>query len=102
MASISELAIELVEEIISYLDQPSLYALSQVSQSSYFIVLPALYRHVDLLIPPGKRIPQIDKFVVNILERPSLASYVRSLRIGLQPGEGVRDGQRFLPGGYGT
>ncbi|KAF2640564.1 hypothetical protein P280DRAFT_321887 [Massarina eburnea CBS 473.64] len=98
MPSITELSIELVEQIISYLDQPALYALSQASKSSYAITLPVLYRHVDLLIPPGHRIPRIDKFLFNILDRPQIANYVRTLRVGLSPASRVSDGQRFLPG----
>ncbi|KAF1961514.1 hypothetical protein CC80DRAFT_488773 [Byssothecium circinans] len=96
MPSMSALSVELVEQIISYLDQPALYALCRVTKSTYNITEPFLYRHVDLLIPPGKRIPRIDKFLLKILNRPQLAKYVKTLRVGLSPEEEVSDGQRFL------
>ncbi|KAF2688655.1 hypothetical protein K458DRAFT_293035 [Lentithecium fluviatile CBS 122367] len=97
MASFSELPSELVEHIASYLGQAALYATSQLTRSLYTIIVPFLYRHVDLLIPLGNRLPRIDKFCFNILNDAKLAEYVRSLRVGLSSSERVWGGQQFLP-----
>jgi len=97
MASFSELPAELVEHLASYLEQPALCALSRLTSSLYKIVIPLLYRHIDLLITPGDRLPRIDRLCFNILNDPRLGKYVRSLRIGLSSRDGVRGGQRFLP-----
>jgi hypothetical protein len=97
MASFSDLPAELVEHVASYLEQPALSAFSRLTSSLYNIVIPLLYRHVDLLINPGDRLPRIDRLCFNIFNDPKLGKYVRSLRIGLSSREGVRGGQRFLP-----
>ncbi|PVI08662.1 hypothetical protein DM02DRAFT_8635 [Periconia macrospinosa] len=102
MPSIFELSVELVEQILGYLDQPALYALSRVSKNLYHMAIPYLYKHLDLLIPPGDHIPRIDQLLINLLERPHLANTVRTLCVGLSPRDGVLEGQRFLPGKSGN
>jgi hypothetical protein len=97
MGCFSELPVELVEHIASYLGQPALYAISQVRQSLYTIVIPLLYRHVDLLINPGHHLPRIDRFCFNVLNDAKLGDHVRSLRIGRSLEGGVQAGPRFLP-----
>jgi hypothetical protein len=97
MASFLELPAELVEHLASYLEQPALYAVLRLTSSLYNIVIPLLYRHVDLLVTHGDRLPRIDRLCFNIFNNPKLGKYVKSLRIGLSSKEGVRGGQRFLP-----
>lgn len=97
MPSLLDLPSELIEQIVSYLGQPTLYAITQVSRSLYTITVPYLYRHVDLFIPPGEKLPRIDEFFYNVLDDPNLAKYVKSLGVGVSPREGVWEGQRFLP-----
>jgi hypothetical protein len=97
MAAFSHLPVELVEWIYSYLPQPSLYAAAQVNKGSHALAVPFLYRHVDLFIQPGDRIPRIDWFCMNILRDTRLAAYVETIRLGPSSHEGVKEGQRWLP-----
>lgn len=97
MASVSDLPAELLEHIALYLDQSALYALTQVTKSLYKIVVPLLYRHVDLVISSRNPHPRIDRLIYNIQNDAQLGKFVRSLRLGLSPTYRVWDGQRFLP-----
>ena len=97
MAAFSYLPTELVEYILSYLSQPDLSAISQANKSLHALTLPFLYRHVDLFIPPGDKLPRIDRFCLNIIDDSRLAGRVESIRLGLSPHEGVKDGQHWLP-----
>lgn len=96
MPSIYELSGELVEQILGYLEQSALYAVSQASRQLYHLTTPFLYKDLDLLIQPGDGTPRIDRLLTNFVERPHLASLVKTLRVGLAPKEGVVSGQRFL------
>jgi len=97
MAQISDLPSELVEQILSYLTQPSLYALSCVSRSLYVISIPYLYSDVDLLIPDPQLVPRVDRILFNILEKPYLAGHVKSLQVGVAPGVAVAYRRRCFP-----
>lgn len=48
MASLSQLPVELVEHIYNNLAQPDLYAVSRVCKGFSNLVIPFLYRDVDL------------------------------------------------------
>ncbi|CAO2648372.1 Nn.00g076390.m01.CDS01 [Neocucurbitaria sp. VM-36] len=96
MATFSHLPTELVEYVMSYLEQSEVYAFAQVNKSLNTLAIPFLYRHVDLFIPPGDRLPRIDRFCLNIINDSRLASRVETLRLGLSPLEGVKEGQRWL------
>lgn len=93
----SYLPAELVEFVLSYLVQRDLCALSQVNKSLYTLVIPHLYRYVDLIIQPGMKVPRIDWFCHNILMDPRRAARVERLRLGPSSEEGVKEGQRWLP-----
>jgi hypothetical protein len=97
MASFSLLPAELVEFVASYLAQSDLYALSQVNKSLSTLAMPYLYRHVDLVIPPGEKPPRIDRFCFNVLEDSRRAARVETLRLGPSSEEGVKEGQRWIP-----
>jgi hypothetical protein len=97
MATFSLLPAELVEYIVSYLAQPDLYAMSRINKSLGTLAMPYLYRHIDLVIPPGEKLPRIDKFCVNILNNVRRAARVETLRLGLSSKERVKGGQRWLP-----
>jgi hypothetical protein len=97
MAAFSLLPAELAEFIASHLAQPDLYALSQVNKGLNALVTPYLYRHVDLTIPPGEKMPRIDIFCFNILNDRRRAAWVETLRLGPSSKEGVKEGQRWLP-----
>lgn len=97
MASFSDLPNELVEDILSYLAQADLYKVSRVRGTLYTLAIPLLYRYVDLYIPPGNTVPRIDRFCFNIINDRSLAARVETIRFGLRPDEGVKEGQRWLP-----
>ncbi|KAJ8110137.1 hypothetical protein OPT61_g6939 [Boeremia exigua] len=97
MATFSHLATELVELIASYLAQQDLYTLSRVNKSLSKLVVPYLYRDIDLAIQTGEKIPRIDKFCFNILEDTRRAARVERLRLGPSSEDGVKDGQRWLP-----
>lgn len=97
MPSFSHLPNELVEDIVSYLAQADQFSLCQINKSLHALVNPILYRHVDLFIPPGDKVPRIDRFCFNIIDDDQLARRVESLRLGLRPDEEVKVGQRWLP-----
>lgn len=97
MARLSNLPAELVEYIYGYLAQGDLYAVSRVDKGSYQLAVPFLYRDVDLFIGPGDAVPRIDRFCMNILDDPRLASRVETVRLGPSPYEGVKEGQRWIP-----
>jgi hypothetical protein len=97
MAAFSHLPTELVDWIYSYLTQSSLYAVCQLSKSSHALAIPFLYKHVDLFIPPGDHVPRIDWFCLKVLKDRRLAARVESLRLGPTSGEGVKEGQRWVP-----
>ena len=96
MATFAHLPAELVGCIASYLAQPDLYSLCQANKGLYVLVIPLLYRHVDLFIA-GDKLPRIDRFCLNIINDTRLARRVESLRVGLAPHDGVKEGQRWLP-----
>jgi hypothetical protein len=97
MASFSDLATELVEHIFSYLSQSDFYALSRISKGISPLALSYLYRHVDLFIPTSNKLPRIDRFCLKIITDPRKAARVDSMRLGLCPGEGFKEGQRWVP-----
>lgn len=97
MASFSLLPAELAESIASQLAQSDLYALSRVNRSLNTLVTPYLYRHIDLTISPGDKMPRIDRFCINILDDRRRATRVETLRLGPSSKEGVKEGQRWLP-----
>ncbi|CAI6330286.1 unnamed protein product [Periconia digitata] len=98
MPSLADLPVEIVEFILSYLEQSALYALSRTSKGLYNLTTPFLYNHVDLLIPPGGYIPRIDRLLITVLDQPHLGELVKTLRVGISPKEGTVAGQYFLPG----
>jgi hypothetical protein len=97
MASFSDLATELVEHIFSYLSQSDYYVLCRISKGISILALSYLYRDVDLFIPTSNRLPRIDRFCLAIITDPRKAARVDSMRLGLCPGEGFKEGQRWLP-----
>jgi hypothetical protein len=97
MATFSHLPAELVEFIYSSLGQRDLYAVSQLNRNLHDLVIPFLYRNVDLFIRPGDKVPRIDWFCMNISKDPRLASRVETIRFGPSPDEGVKEGQRWVP-----
>lgn len=97
MAAFSDLPTELVEYIVSYLAQHDIYLICRLNRGLYELAIPALYRHVDLFILPGDKLPRIDMFCLNIISNSRLAHRVETLRLGLSPYEGVKEGQRWLP-----
>lgn len=97
MATFSLLPAELVEYIASYLAQCDLYAIARVNKSLSTLAMPYLYRHVDLAIPPGEKIPRIDRFCFNILDDPRRAARVETLRLGPSSRQAVKEGRRWLP-----
>ncbi|KAF1834646.1 hypothetical protein BDW02DRAFT_525059 [Decorospora gaudefroyi] len=97
MASLSDLPVELVDNIVLYLSQPGLYSVIRVNKGLYTSVVPILYRHVDLFIPPGNALPRIDRFCLAIITDSRKTRQVESVRLGLCPIEGVQGGQRWLP-----
>ncbi|XPS90592.1 hypothetical protein M3J09_000031 [Ascochyta lentis] len=97
MATFPLLPAELVEFIASYSAQADLHALSRVNRSLSTLAMPYLYRHVDLVIPPGERMPRIDRFCFNILNDSRRAARVETLRLGPSSADGVKEGQRWLP-----
>ena len=62
MATFSDLPAELMEYIYSYLSQPDLSAVSRLNKALHALAIPFLYRHVDLYISEGDRLPRIDRF----------------------------------------
>lgn len=97
MSSFSDLPFELVEHILSYCRQAELYSLACTSRTLYTLAGPFLYSNVDLQIRPSY-VPRIDTFFFNIATNTGRAKQVTSLRVGLSPLEGVKDGPRSLPG----
>ncbi|KAF1938453.1 hypothetical protein EJ02DRAFT_22459 [Clathrospora elynae] len=97
MASFSHLPAELVEYIVNYLSQSDKYAFCRLNKALNQLAIPFLYRHVDLFIPPGNKLPRIDRFCLNIINDSRTAGRVESIRLGLCSGEGVKEGQRWLP-----
>jgi hypothetical protein len=97
MAAFAHLPNELVEFVLEYLSQPDLYAFSQLNTSLSALATPFLYRHINLAIPPGDRLPRIDRFCFNIVSNGKLAARVETIRLGLSPLNGVKEGQRWLP-----
>lgn len=98
MASFSSLPTELAEHIISYLPQPGLYAVCQVNKRLHQLTIPFLYRHIDLLIPHGVKLPRIDWFCLNVINDNQKAARVESIRLGLSSREDAEtSGLRFLP-----
>lgn len=97
MTGFSLLPTELAEFVVSYLAQNDLYTLSRVNKSLNTLAMPYLYRHIDLALPPGDKMPRIDKFCSNILDDARRAARVETLRLGPSSKEGVKDGQRWLP-----
>ncbi|KAF2025294.1 hypothetical protein EK21DRAFT_104039 [Setomelanomma holmii] len=96
MATFSYLPAELVEYIYSYLDQRDLYAVSQLNRGLHDLVIPFLYRNVDLFFRSDK-LPRIDRFCMNVSKDQRLAARVETIRIGPSPDEGVQEGQRWIP-----
>lgn len=97
MAVFTLLPTELVEFIACYLAQEDLYRLSQTNRSLNTLVIPYLYRHVDLMIHPGEKMPRIDRFCRNVLSDSRRAARVETLRLGPSSEDGVKEGQRWLP-----
>jgi len=97
MASLSQLPVELVEYIYTHLPQSALYAAARVNKGSNALAVPFLYRHVDLFIQPGDKIPRIDRFCMNVMTDPRLAAHIATIRLGPSSSEGVKEGQRWLP-----
>ncbi|KAH7392928.1 hypothetical protein BKA66DRAFT_567654 [Pyrenochaeta sp. MPI-SDFR-AT-0127] len=97
MTTFSDLPTELVEYIVSYLAQPDIYLICQLNRGLYDLAISFLYRHVDLFILPGDKLPRIDRFCLKIICDTRLAQRVETLRLGLSPHEGVKEGQRWLP-----
>lgn len=97
MATFSHLPAELVEYICSYLSQPDLYAVCRLNKSLNALAIPFLYRHVDLYISEGDKIPRIDRFCLNISKDQRLARRVESIRLGPSSEGDVKTGQRWLP-----
>src|SRR5690242_16556158 len=97
MTSFSHLPAELVELFASYLAQRELCAFSRVNKSLNSLVLPFLYRYIDLIIRPGESMPRIDIFCYNILKDSRRAARVERLSLGPSSENGVKDGQRWLP-----
>lgn len=97
MATFSDLPAELVEYIAFYLAQRDLYTLSQINKGLNLLVVPSLYRHVDLIIQPGERMPRIDRFCLNVLKDPRRAALIEKLSLGPSSEKGVKEGQRWLP-----
>jgi hypothetical protein len=96
MATFTHLPAELMEYVYSYLDQPALYAVCQLNRRLHALVVPFLYRHVDLFIRSGDKLPRIDRFCLNVTKHPRLARRVISIRLGPSPEEDVREGQRWI------
>jgi hypothetical protein len=96
MATFSTLPTELVEYIVSYLAQHDRYAVCRLNKGLSNLAIPFLYQHVDLFIPPGNKLPRIDRFCLNIINDTHRANNVESIRLGLSPSEHVRQGQRWL------
>lgn len=98
MASFAHLPAELVEYIVGYFYQSDILTICRLNKNLHALASPFLYRHVDLYIPPGNNnVPRIDRFCLNIVNDSRLASRVESLRLGLRPDEGVKEGQHWLP-----
>jgi hypothetical protein len=85
MAGFSFLPEELAEHITSCLDQAGLYNVCQLNKTFHRIALPFLYRHVDLRVPPDKKLPRIDRFCFTVVNDVHLANCVRTLQIGFLP-----------------
>jgi hypothetical protein len=90
MAVFTLLPTELVEFIACYLAQEDLYRLSQVNRSLNTLVIPYLYRHVDLMIHPGEKMPRVDRFCLNVLSDGRRAARVETLRLGPSSEDGVK------------
>jgi hypothetical protein len=97
MASFSHLPTELVEQIVSYLSQHDKFSFCRLNSRLHTLATPFLYRHVDLFIPPGDKLPRIDYFCLNIINDSRKANNVESIRLGLSSEENVKEGQRWLP-----
>lgn len=89
MARLSDLPAELVELIIAELAQAELHTFALLTKSVHTLTVPYLYRHVDLLIKPGKNLPRIDRFCMNIIDNPHLRPRIETLAIGVTPCEGL-------------
>ncbi|KAF1844782.1 uncharacterized protein K460DRAFT_376398 [Cucurbitaria berberidis CBS 394.84] len=96
MAAFSHLPPELVEYVVTYLQQADICAFARTSKSLYALAVPILYRHVDLSVLSEDRLPRIDRFCLNIISDTRLASRVESLRLGQQPSKVVHEGARWL------
>lgn len=97
MAAFSLLPTEMVEFVAAYLAQHDLYALSQTNRSMNTLVIPHLYKHVDLMIYRSNSLPRIDRFCLNILNDPRRATRVQTIQLGPSSGEHIKEGQRWLP-----
>ncbi|KAF2182856.1 hypothetical protein K469DRAFT_636271 [Zopfia rhizophila CBS 207.26] len=98
MASFADLSAELVEQIISYIHyQDTLHALLHICRSLYTLVVPYLYRNVDLSIRRNKKVPRIDSFLYLVMGNPKYLKHVESLRVGLARVGGLKEGPRYLP-----
>jgi hypothetical protein len=97
MASLSHLPTELVEYIVTYLSQHDKSSFCRLNRHLSTLATPFLYRHVDLFIPPGNKLPRIDRFCLNIIDDRRKANNVDSVRLGISPNEGTIEGQRWLP-----
>ncbi|KAF2660761.1 hypothetical protein K491DRAFT_588344 [Lophiostoma macrostomum CBS 122681] len=96
MARFTELPVELVEHIMAYCRQSELYSLTRVSRAHYTLAASYLYEHVDLRIRFNK-VPRIDTFYFSVSGNSARAMRVKTLRLGLSPEKGVKDGQHILP-----
>jgi hypothetical protein len=97
MAKFPLLPEELIEHIISCLDQAGLYSACQLNKALHRIAIPFLHRHVDLRILPDKTPPRIDRFCLAVLNDVRLASCVKTLQIGLLPNAESRRHFSSLP-----
>ena len=97
MTSLPHLPAELVEQIVSNLSQHDKFSFCRLNRSLHTLATPFLYRHVDLFIPPGSRLPRIDYFCLNIINDDRKANNVVSIRFGLSSDDNVQQGQRWLP-----
>ncbi|KAH7073947.1 hypothetical protein BKA63DRAFT_416484 [Paraphoma chrysanthemicola] len=96
MAKFSDLPNELVELVYAYLSQCDLCTASQLNRGLHNLVIPFLYRNVDLFIRSGDKVPRIDRFCMNVSKDKRLASRVETIRFGPSPDRGVQEGQRWL------
>jgi hypothetical protein len=96
MTAFSLLPTELVEEIVSYLDQADLNTVCRLNKGLHGLAIPFLYRHVDLRISSGSKPPRVDRFCLNIVDDIRLARRVETLHIGPSSSEEVNNSLRSL------